>query len=99
MFLLILHPPNTVRVRFQPDYLIVILDKYIPQVAATHLIVHLAREEEIINIHRREQTGDQLDSPKNVDKLRAFVLNHFMDEITPSHKALLYIKKEVGEMY
>ena len=36
---------------------------------------------------------------KNVDKLRAFVLNHFMDEITPSHKALLYIKKEVGEMY
>ena len=57
MFLLILHPPNTVRVRFQPDYLIVILDKYIPQVAATHLIVHLAREEEIFNIHRREQTG------------------------------------------
>ena len=36
---------------------------------------------------------------KNVDKLRAFVLNHFMDEITPSQKALLYIKKEVGEMY
>jgi len=36
---------------------------------------------------------------KNVDKLRAFVLNHFMDEITPSHKALLYIKKEVREMY
>ena len=34
-----------------------------------------------------------------VDKLRAFVLNYFMDEITPSHKALMYIKKEVGEMF
>lgn len=33
------------------------------------------------------------------DKLRAYLLNHFMDEITPSHKALMYVKKEVGELF
>ena len=39
---------------------------------------------------------------KNVndpDKLRAFMLNYFMEEVTPSHKALMYVKKEVGEMF
>ena len=33
------------------------------------------------------------------EKLRAFLLNHFMDEDTPSHKALLLLKKEVSELY
>ena len=35
----------------------------------------------------------------NSEKLRAFLLNHFMDEDTPSHKALLLLKKEVSELY
>jgi hypothetical protein len=33
------------------------------------------------------------------DKIRAFLLNHFMDEVTPSHKALMYVKKEVSELF
>jgi len=33
------------------------------------------------------------------DKLRAFLLNHFMDEVTPSYKALLFVKKEVSELF
>ncbi len=33
------------------------------------------------------------------DKLRAFLLNHFMGEVTPSHKALMFVKKEVSELF
>ena len=33
------------------------------------------------------------------DKLRAFLLNHFMQEVTPSHKALMFVKKEVSELF
>jgi len=33
------------------------------------------------------------------DKLRETLLNHFMGETTPSQKALLYIKKEVAELF
>ncbi|MFT5077915.1 MAG: hypothetical protein ACI836_001149 [Saprospiraceae bacterium] len=33
------------------------------------------------------------------DKLRETLLNHFMGEATPSQKALLYIKKEIGELF
>lgn len=39
------------------------------------------------------------DKVEDSDKLRAFILNHFMDEVTPSHKALMYVKKEVGELF
>ena len=35
----------------------------------------------------------------NSEKLRAFLLNHFIDENTPSHKSLLLLKKEVSELY
>jgi hypothetical protein len=35
----------------------------------------------------------------NSEKLRTFLLNHFMDEETPSHKALLILKKEVSELF
>ena len=35
----------------------------------------------------------------NSEKLRAFLLNYFMDEETPSHKALLLLKKEVSELF
>jgi hypothetical protein len=33
------------------------------------------------------------------DKLRETLLNHFMGESTPSQKALLYIKKEIGALF
>ena len=33
------------------------------------------------------------------DKLRETLLNHFMGESTPSQKALLYIKKEISELF
>jgi hypothetical protein len=33
------------------------------------------------------------------DKLRETLLNHFMGESTPSQKALLYVKKEIGELF
>lgn len=33
------------------------------------------------------------------DKLRETLLNHFMGETTPSQKALLYIKKEIAELF
>ncbi|MFT5248882.1 MAG: hypothetical protein ACI93P_000605 [bacterium] len=39
------------------------------------------------------------DKVEDSDKLRTFILNHFMDEVTPSHKALMYVKKEVSEMF
>ncbi len=39
-----------------------------------------------------EKVGDS-------DKLRAFLLNHFLDEVTPSQKGLLFVKKEVAELF
>ena len=33
------------------------------------------------------------------DAMREAVLRHFMEEVTPSQKALTYIKKEVSELY
>ncbi|WP_026451960.1 hypothetical protein [Aequorivita capsosiphonis] len=36
---------------------------------------------------------------ENVDKMREWLLKHFMEEITPSQKALTYVKKEVSELY
>lgn len=33
------------------------------------------------------------------DKLRHYILNHFMGEITPSKKALAYVNKEVKELF
>jgi len=39
-----------------------------------------------------EKVGDS-------DKLRAFLLNHFVGEVTPSHKALMFVKKEVSELF
>ncbi len=35
----------------------------------------------------------------NSDKLREYLLNHFMGEITPSKKALAYVNKEVSELF
>ncbi len=35
----------------------------------------------------------------NVDKMREWLLQNFMEEITPSQKALAYVKKEVSELF
>ncbi len=45
---------------------------------------------------RQSAMGDKVD---NADKLRESLLNHFMDEVTPSQKALVYVKKEVAELF
>tara|TARA_R110000787_G_scaffold17180_1_gene54197 strand:+ start:32402 stop:32926 length:525 start_codon:yes stop_codon:yes gene_type:complete len=49
-----------------------------------------------IQVIRQASMNEKVDDS---DKLRAYILNHFMDEVTPSHKALMYVKKEVGEMF
>lgn len=35
----------------------------------------------------------------NVDKLREYLLQHFMEEVSPSQKAMGYVKAEVGELF
>ncbi|MBT8255690.1 MAG: hypothetical protein KJO23_04045 [Bacteroidia bacterium] len=35
----------------------------------------------------------------NADQVREYLLRNFMEEITPSQKALAFIKKEVGELF
>ena len=49
-----------------------------------------------IQVIRQSTMNKNVNDP---DKLRAFMLNYFMEEVTPSHKALMYVKKEVGEMF
>ena len=49
-----------------------------------------------LQVVRQASMNEKVDDS---DKLRAFILNHFMDEVTPSHKALMFVKKEVSEMY
>ncbi|MAN59640.1 MAG: hypothetical protein CMC08_07375 [Flavobacteriaceae bacterium] len=36
---------------------------------------------------------------ETADKLREAILNHFMGEVSPSQKALMYVKKEVAELF
>ena len=49
-----------------------------------------------IQVVRQASMNEKVDDS---DKLRAFLLNHFMGEVTPSHKALLFVKKEVSELF
>lgn len=35
----------------------------------------------------------------DVDKMREWLLQHFMEEISPSLKAIVYVKKEVSELF
>ncbi len=49
-----------------------------------------------IQVIRQASMNEKVDDS---DKLRAFLLNHFMDEVTPSHKALMFVKKEVSELF
>ena len=36
---------------------------------------------------------------ETADKLREAVLNHFMGEVSPSQKALAYLKKEIQQLF
>jgi len=49
-----------------------------------------------IQVIRQASMNEKVDDS---DKLRAFLLNHFMGEVTPSHKALMFVKKEVSELF
>ncbi|MFT4943426.1 MAG: hypothetical protein ACI8RH_001170 [Flavobacteriales bacterium] len=49
-----------------------------------------------IQIIRQTAMNEKVET---ADKLREAVLNHFMGEITPSQKGLLYIKKEIHELF
>lgn len=48
-----------------------------------------------IQIIRKTAMNEKVDSSS---KLREVIIQHFMDESTPSQKALLYLKQEVSEM-
>lgn len=45
----------------------------------------------------RQGTIQQKDG--DVDKMREWLLQNFMEEVTPSQKALTYIKREVSELF
>ncbi len=55
--------------------------------AAKNATIHVIRQASM-----QEKEGD-------VDKMRAWLLQHFMDEVTPSQKAMGYVKKEVSELF
>ena len=55
--------------------------------AAKNATIHVIRQ---AAMHEKSRTADQM---------REFILQNFMEEITPSQKALAYIKKEVGELF
>jgi hypothetical protein len=55
--------------------------------AAKNATIHIIRQAVM-----HEKSG-------NADAVREYLLRNFMEEITPSQKALAYIKKEVGELF
>ena len=55
--------------------------------AAKNATIHIIRQ---ASMHQKEATSD---------KMREWILRNFMEEITPSQKALAYIKKEVNELF
>ena len=56
----------------------------------------IAAKNATTQVIRQTSMNEKVD---NSDKLRTFLLNHFMGEVTPSHKALMYVKKEVSELF
>ena len=48
-----------------------------------------------IQIVRKSAMNEKVDT---ADKLRETLISHFMDEVSPSQKALLYLKQEISEM-
>ena len=55
--------------------------------AAKNATIHIIRQ------------GAMHEKDNNADALREYLLRNFMEEITPSQKALAYIKKEVAELF
>ncbi len=55
--------------------------------AAKNATIHLIRQ---AAMHEKDGTADNM---------REYLLRNFMEEITPSQKALAYIKKEVSELF
>lgn len=55
--------------------------------ASKNATIHIIRQGVM-----HEKNGD-------VDKLRTWLLQNFMEEITPSQKAITYVKKEVSELF
>lgn len=55
--------------------------------AAKNATIHLIRQ---AAMHEKDN---------DADAMREYLLRNFMEEITPSQKALAYIKKEVSEMF
>ncbi len=55
--------------------------------AAKNATIHIIRQAAM-----HEKNND-------ADAMREYLLRNFMEEITPSQKALAYIKKEVGELF
>tara|TARA_R110000850_G_scaffold30630_2_gene84234 strand:+ start:85798 stop:86322 length:525 start_codon:yes stop_codon:yes gene_type:complete len=48
-----------------------------------------------IQLIRKTAMNEKVDTS---DKLRETLINHFMDEVSPSQKAMLYLKQEISEM-
>ena len=55
--------------------------------AAKNATIHIIRQ---ASMHEKDG---------NVDKMREWLLQQFMEEVSPSQKALAYVKKEVGELF
>lgn len=55
--------------------------------AAKNATIHVIRQ---AAMHERS---------KNADEVREYILRNFMEEITPSQKAMVYLKKEVSELF
>ena len=49
-----------------------------------------------IQIIRQTAMNEKVDT---ANKLRETIISHFMDDTSPSQKAMLFLKKEVGEMF
>ena len=55
--------------------------------AAKNATIHVIRQ---AAMHEKENAADTM---------REWILRHFMEEVTPSQKALTYIKREVSELF
>jgi len=55
--------------------------------AAKNATIHIIRQ------------GAMHEKDGNVDKMRAWLLQNFMEEVSPSQKAMAYVKNEVSELF
>lgn len=56
-------------------------------VAAKNATIHVIRQ------------GGMLEKEGNVDKMRQGIIQNFMEEVSPSQKAIAYVKGEVSELF